>query len=649
MGIRTFGIFAHVDAGKTTLTESLLYLSGAVKKLGRVDQGTAHTDRMDVEKQRGISVQSCPVVFEYEKNQYYLIDTPGHLDFTSQVETALQVIDGAVIIISAVDGIRPHTQIIMDQVKKYQIPTVLFINKVDRVGASHESIMQELKKMFSPAVCLMQEIDGEQTTGFTLHSRVGQGDFLECVTEILCDLDQDLMELYVNEQSLDPDKLLNSFYLYANTGQVYPTYMGSALHGKGIKELLEGIKYSFPDSTGLKEKPLSAVVFKIENHPSFGRMAYTRIYEGQLKVKNEILSVKDEKIVKANQIKLFTGERFVDTNQLSAGEIGAVIGLEGIQAKDMLGLENSRHRKELSTGVPVMRVKTMPVDPSKTGEFLSALQCLNDEDPSLNLTWIPEKKEFHIELFGTIQIEVLKNVLQERFGLEAFFEDPAVLYMETPVTEGEGFVSYTMPKPCWAVIKLCMKPGAPGSGVKFHSTVNHDVILYRYQKQIKEALPVALSQGLYGWKVTDIDITLIDGEYHVVHTKAPDFTVATPMAIMDGLKNTGTYLLEPILSFDLKGPEYVIGSVIKKLTDMRCVFDSPVIDNSQFFITGEMPVATSLQFPVEFSILTHGKGVLSTRFFRYKTCPPELGSTCERRGVNPLDRAKYILSVRNAL
>lgn len=649
MAIRTFGIFAHVDAGKTTLTESLLYLSGAIKKLGRVDQGTAHSDRMGVEKQRGISVQSCPVVFEYNHDRYHLIDTPGHLDFTRQVEVALQVIDGAVIVISAEDGIRPHTQIIMDQVKKFHIPTVLFINKVDRVGASHEAVMKELRKMFSSAVCLMQTIKHEQTTEFMIHSSIGQEDFLECLTEVLCDLDQNLLERYVNEQHIDSDQLLDSFFQYAKAGQVYPVYMGSALHGRGIKELLEGIKSSFPDSDGLEENPLSAVVFKIENHPSYGRMAYTRIYEGQLGVKQEVLSVKNEKTVKANQIKLFTGERFINTNHLVAGEIGAVIGLEAVQGNDMLGGDNSRHRKDLSTGVPVMRVKTSPADASKTGEFLNALQVLNDEDSSLNLTWVSEKKEFHIDLYGSIQIEVLKSVLQERFGLEAFFDDPAVLYRETPATEGEGFVSYTMPKPCWAVIKLLIKPGAPGSGVQFRSTVNHDVILHRYQKQLKEALPMALSQGLYGWKVTDIDITLIDGEYHVVHTKAPDFTVATPMAIMDGLKNTGTYLLEPMLSFDLKGPEHVIGSVIKKLTDMRCIFDSPVIENNQFFIVGEMPVATSMQFPVELSILTHGKGVLSTRFSRYKTCPPELGSTCERRGVNPLDRAKYILSVRNAL
>lgn len=649
MGIRTFGIFAHVDAGKTTLTESILYLSGAIKRKGRVDQGTAHTDRMDVEKQRGISVQSCPVVFEYGKNRNHLIDTPGHLDFTNHVEMALQVIDGAVIVISAVDGIQPHTQIILDQVKKFNIPAVLFINKVDRIGASQDTVIRELKKSFSESVCSMQEIKGEQSTDFTLTPKIRQDDFIEECIEILCEYDQGLLEQYINGQDMDPERILSSFYGYARKGQVYPVYMGSALHDKGIKELMEGIESCFPDSAGMEDKPLSAVVFKIENRSSFGRMAYTRIYEGQLKIKQEVLSVKNQKILKANQIKLFTGERFVDTDRLVAGEIGAVFGLEGIQTKDIIGSENPRFRKELSTGVPVMQVKTYPVDKGRIGEFLNALQVLNDEDPSLNLNWVPEKKEFNIELFGPIQIEVLKDVLQERFGLEAAFDEPAVLYMETPMIEGEGFVSYTMPKPCWAVIRLWIKPGAPGSGVRFHSTVSHDVILHRYQKQIQEALPVALSQGLYGWKVTDIDITLTGGEYHVVHTKAPDFTVATPMAVMDGLNNTGTYLLEPILSFDMKGPEHVTGSVIKKLTDMRCIFDAPSIKDNHFLISGEMPVATSMQFPVEFGILTHGKGVLKTRFLKYKTCPPELGNTCERRGVNPLDRAKYILSVRNAL
>ncbi len=649
MEIRTFGIFAHVDAGKTTLTEAILLYCKAIKAQGRVDEGTAHTDRLEIEKKRGISVQSCPVTFMHRNVRFHLIDTPGHLDFTHEVEAALKVIDGAIILLSAVEGVQPHTQIIFDEVKKFKIPTIIFINKIDRIGASVEKTVLELKESFSDKVILMQNVCEDSNGSFQLFDRLSEPTVHDDILNVLCDFDDILLNKYIEGDTIRFKEVSTTLNHLTKKADVYPIYTGAALYGIGIPQLIEGIINYLPGPIGDINNLLSAVVFKVENHKTFGRMAYVRIYDGRLGIRQEVRSPGNDKIFKVNQIKMFNGERFIDTDKLTPGDIGAVSGISGIKSKEPIGEGSGGYRTELSTGVPVMRVKVYPVDVGKINELLFALQTLNDENPAMNLVWISDKKEFNIDIFGPIQVEILKSILEHRFGLDVEFGSPAVIYMETPVKEGEGFVSYTMPKPCWAVIRFLIKPGALGSGVIFHSVVRHDVILSRYQKQIEEALPMALSQGIYGWKVTDIDITLIDGEYHPEHTKAPDFTVATPMAVMDGLNNIGTYLLEPVLYFDIKGPETCIGAIIKKLTDMRCIFDSPGIINGLFSITGEMPVATSMNFPVEFGILTHGKGIIKTKFLKRQICSPELGGICERRGVNPLDRAKYILSVRNAL
>jgi ribosomal protection tetracycline resistance protein len=299
--------------------------------------------------------------------------------------------------------------------------------------------------------------------------------------------------------------------------------------------------------------------------------------------------------------------------------------------------------------IPYLRVQAYPESDDLYPRLVEAFQGLADEDPALDVEWVQDKKELNLKIMGLIQMEILSSILMERFNLNVRFSKASVIYKETPSRAGEGFVSYTMPKPCWAVLRFMIEPGERGSGVQYSSVVRTEYILERYQKQVEKTIPKALEQGLYGWEVTDIKITLIDGEYHVEHTRPPDFAVATPMGIMDGLAYTGTTLLEPVLKFSISAPEDASGRILNDLVQMRGTFDSPLILNGAFNVEGIVPAATSMDYHIRLASMTGGRGTITTTFSGYRECSIENGATAPRKGVNPLDRAKYILYARNAI
>ena len=378
-----------------------------------------------------------------------------------------------------------------------------------------------------------------------------------------------------------------------------------------------------------------------------GKIAHVRLFGGQIKNRDSIYIPSCEKSQKVTQIRRVFGGKFTDIGEVGAGDIAALCGLSEIQIGDVIGRPSARSGYKLA--VPLLKVQVLPQDDGDLPALIAALRELCEEDPLLDMDYAGEEKELQIKITGTIQLEILATLLKERYNLDAHFSAPSVIYRETPSSCGEGFEAYTMPKPCWAVVRLRIEPGEPGSGLTYSSVVSNNDIYLRYQNHIETSLRETLKQGLYGWEVTDLKVTLIGGEHHIVHTHPMDFFVATPVAVMNGLTNTGTTLLEPMVTMTISAQEEFAGKIIGDLVQMRGDFDTPVIHAGSFRVEALVPVATSLDYPIRLGMLTSGRAVISSRFAGYRPCPLELGATAKRRGVDPLDRAKWILSKRNAL
>ena len=627
--IINLGIVAHVDAGKTTLTEQLLFSSGSIREAGNVDNGTAHTDFMEIERKRGISVKAASTVLSWKDCDINLIDTPGHTDFAAEVERSVWVVDCVVFVISAVEGIQAQTEVIWKALKNLKKPVVFFINKTDRAGANPEKIFDDIKNRFT------------KNTEFF--------DDTKKITESVCEKNDGLLEKYlegtISKQEID-DEIKKQFA----DCQLYPVLRGSAISGKGVPELLNLLCFICPDAnlTNDSTGEVSGVIFKIEHNKQSGRLAHVRLYSGSIKNRDTVhnkTSGLEEKIVQIRKNKL---QKAIDTGFLTAGDIGIICGFSNAKLGDIIG-SGKNVPPSYKIAAPLLRAKITPLDENKYPELVAAISELSAEDPLLEMYWEQGEHELVVNVTGLIQIEILENIIAERFNINAKFSKPSVIYKETPSKPGYGFEAYTMPKPCWAIIKFFIEPGERGSGYIYKSEVGDNKILYRYQSQIEQAIPDSLKQGPLGWNVTDLKITLVDGESHFLHTHPLDFIVTTPMAMMRGLVDCGTTLLEPMLDFRITADESLSSKIIGEIISMRGTFDSPTIINGSFTIEGRYPAATSIDFPIRLASITSGRGVLAAAFSGYEPCPLELGVTTPYRGINPLDRAKYILYIRGAI
>lgn len=633
------GIMAHVDAGKTSVTEQFLYRTGAIRAAGSVDKGTAHTDYLGVERSRGISVKAAVTMLNTRNAFINLIDTPGHVDFSGEVERTLMVIDGVILVVSAVEGVQAQTELIWEVLRKRGIPVIFFINKIDRIGADVTAVISQISGRLTPDLCVLYDTKDQGRENVSIVPQ----DITECVAE----RNETILEEYLGGNATRA-AVFDEARKMVLAGDLFPLLCGSAMHGVGMEELLDSIIEFFPHAGGDPDAPLSGIVFKVEHDPTMGKTAHVRLYQGSLRNRDSVRLAGGKTEEKVTQIRKFSGEKYRDTGLVEAGDIAALCGLSEVSVGDVIGS---------SEGVPVMVKWVKPllnvtVFPSEKSEFPAlarALAILNDEDPLLELYVSKETGELLLNITGIIQTEILTELLRERFKLDVSFGKPSVIYKETPLLEAEGYDAYTMPKPCWAVLKFKIEPGPAGSGIEYKSEVSPKKIPYRYQNHVKLAVPRALRQGLKGWEVIDARITLVDGEYHNIHTHPLDFFVATPLALAKGLQNAGTELLEPILSFRIVVPEEFGGKIIGEIINMRGSFNSPVIENGRFIISGVFPVATSLEFPVRLASISSGKGIISTRFHSYQKCPVDVNATIPFRGVNPLERSKFILWARNAL
>lgn len=646
-GIINIGIVAHADAGKTTLTEQLLFKAGELRTLGSVDSRNTQTDWMDIERRRGISVRASSTRLFWKDCQINLIDTPGHVDFAGEVQRSLSMLDAAVLVISAAEGIQGQTEVIWEALEKLEIPALLFINKLDRAGAEPLELLEELSSRFSPDLVTMGRWEDAGSRGCRVFSLEPEGgDLNDRLTELAVDCDPKAQECFLNDEPVPVSILLRVLRERIACRRAFPVYFGAASLGVGIEELLDGILL-LPRAPQNEDGPLCGLVYKVEHDKAMGKAAHVRLFSGAVSNRDPVPVRGREQVEKVTQIRRVLGQRTVDMGRLAAGDIGAMYGLANIRAGDVIGSEPLS--REVSLAAPLLKVRVFPKIPEQLTEMVGAIGELTEEDPLLDMEWEPQERELYIKITGMIQLEVIGAFLRDRFNLDAEFSAPSVIYKETPSRPGTGIEEYTWPKPCWACIELFIEPMERGYGFKFESAVGDRVILSRYQTHIAKTLPEALKQGLYGWEVTDLKITLTGGSHHLIHTHPLDFFTATPMALMNGLENTGSTLLEPMVTMRFSAGEQYAGGLIRDVIAMRGTFDSPVIHKGDMTMEARVPVADSLNYPVDFAGLTGGKGVLSSRFSGYEPCPIELGKTAKRRGIDPRDRAKWILHSRNAL
>lgn len=634
--MRNIGIFAHVDAGKTTLSEQLLMHSGAIRRAGSVDEGTAHTDNLPVEQRRGISVKATCVSLTWRDTSMNLIDTPGHVDFSAEVERSLWALDAAVMVICAVEGVQPHTETLFHALREQAIPTVFFLNKTDREGADVGRTLAQIHRLLTPDAVFMADEDA--------------------VTEFVCAQDDALLEQYLSGENLPPELIRARLADMTHRAAAYPVYSGSALRDEGVLSLLDAM-VDFLPPPALQGDALSGVVFASNQDRVLGRGVWVRLYAGAIENRAPITLpagidplTGEEKLVqrKITQIRRVDG---TDAGSLTAGEIGVVYGLGDIKVGQILGDEALLPRRvepgHLRT--PLITVQAIPDKPENMQALRVACEALSAEDPLLQVRYAKALNELQLHVMGTIQLEIIQEMLETRFGMKVRFSKPAVIYRETIAKAASGFVAYTMPKPCWAIMRFEIEPAPRGSGVTFRSNVPVRDILARYQHQVEQALPLALQQGRLGWQVTDVNITLVEGNYHQFHTHPLDFIVATPWGIQDGLARGGSTLLEPILETRFLLPPDCVGRVMSDVAQMRGEVTATQTDADRVLMTALIPVATSLDYAAALASITSGRGSMSVKLHGYRECPLELGATSPRRSVDPLDTSKYILAARSAL
>ena len=640
--MRNIGIFAHVDAGKTTLSEQLLMHSGAIRRAGSVDEGTAHTDNLPVEQRRGISVKATCVSLTWRDVSINLIDTPGHVDFSAEVERSLWALDAAVVVVCAVEGVQPHTETLFHALKEQSIPTLFFLNKTDREGADVPRVLAQIQRLLTPDAVLMADDDA--------------------VTEFVCAQDDDLLERYLSGEDFAPEFIRSRLAELTRTAAACPVYSGSALRDEGVIPLLDAMVDFLPppQPANAKEngsKTLCGVVFASTQDRVLGRGVWVRLYGGDLENRAPVTLpagvdplTGEEKLVqrKITQIRRVDGS---DAGSLTAGEIGVIYGLGDVKVGQVLGDEALLPRRvepgRLRT--PLITVQVIPEKPEDMQALRVACEALSAEDPLLQVRYTKALNELQLHVMGTIQLEIIQELLDTRFNMKVTFSKPAVIYKETITKAASGFVAYTMPKPCWAIMRFEIEPAPRGSGVTFKSTVPVKDIFLRYQHQVEQALPLALHQGRLGWQVTDVNITLVDGNHHQFHTHPLDFIVATPWGIQDGLVRGGSTLLEPILETRFLLPPDCVGRVMSDVALMRGEVTHTETDEDRVLMTALIPVATSVDYASTLASATSGRGSMSVKLHGYRDCPLELGATAPRRSVDPLDTSKYILAARSAL
>ena len=601
------GIVAHVDAGKTTLSESMLYHAGAIRKLGRVDHKDAFLDTDQMERERGITIFSKQAVFRWKDRTITLLDTPGHVDFSAEMERVLQVLDCAVLVVSGADGVQGHTQTLWKLLKRYHIPTFLFVNKMDQEGTDGEKLLKELRKRFGenvvPFVDIMTESDCLGGKVF-LHAKEGA---VEEVLEELAVCEDDMMEEYLEEGRISLDKVQKA----VADRQVFPCYFGSALHSQGVEELLDGLDLYIKDKTYPAE--FGAKVYKIARDNQGNRLTYLKVTGGRLKVKDVVEGLNE----KINQIRIYSGEKFEAVQEVEAGRVCAVTGLENTRPGQGIGAEEE---SDLPVLEPVLTYQILLPDDCDVHKMLLNLKILEEEEPELHIVWEEQTSEIHVQLMGDVQIEILQRMIKERFGVLVEFGEGSIVYKETITAPVEG-VGHFEPLRHYAEVHLRLEPGERGSGMQFAAECSEDILDRNWQRLVLTHLEEKEHKGvLTGSPITDMKITLTSGRAHQKHTEGGDFRQATYRAVRQGLKKADSILLEPYYEFRMELPSENVGRAMTDIQNMSGKFGTPMIEEEITVLTGSAPVSLMRGYQKEFTAYTGGRGRMAVSLKGYDIC-----------------------------
>ena len=601
------GIVAHVDAGKTTLSESMLYHAGAIRKLGRVDHKDAFLDTDQMERERGITIFSKQAVFRWKDRTITLLDTPGHVDFSAEMERVLQVLDCAVLVVSGADGVQGHTQTLWKLLKRYHIPTFLFVNKMDQEGTDGEKLLKELRKRFGenvvPFVDIMTESDCPGGKVY-LHAKESA---VEEVLEELAVCEDDMMEEYLEEGRISLDKVQKA----VADRQVFPCYFGSALHSQGVEELLDGLDLYIKDKTYPAE--FGAKVYKIARDNQGNRLTYLKVTGGRLKVKDVVEGLNE----KINQIRIYSGEKFEAVQEVEAGRVCAVTGLENTRPGQGIGAEEE---SDLPVLEPVLTYQILLPDDCDVHKMLLNLKILEEEEPELHIVWEEQTSEIHVQLMGDVQIEILQRMIKERFGVLVEFGEGSIVYKETITAPVEG-VGHFEPLRHYAEVHLRLEPGERGSGMQFAAECSEDILDRNWQRLVLTHLEEKEHKGvLTGSSITDMKITLTSGRAHQKHTEGGDFRQATYRAVRQGLKKADSILLEPYYEFRMELPSENVGRAMTDIQNMYGKFGTPMIEEETTVLTGSAPVSLMRGYQKEFTAYTGGRGRMAVSLKGYDVC-----------------------------
>lgn len=608
------GILAHVDAGKTTLSEELLYLCGEIRKIGRVDHGDAFLDTYELEKERGITIFSKQALLKTENMEVTLLDTPGHVDFSAEMERTLQVLDYAILVINGMDGVQSHTMTLWRLLERYQIPTFLFVNKMDQQGTDHDALLNDLKQHLHEN-CV--DFGRTQDTDYGMYELTPEQ--LENI--VVCE--EDILETYL-ETGIVEDRDIARLIIQR---KIFPCYFGSALKEKGVKDFWNGVqKY-----TAEPKRPteFGAKVFKIARDEQGNRLTYMKITGGSLKVKTLLSSNSNGQSLpgrkaeeaaweeKADQIRLYSGAKYELTSEAEAGTVCAVTGLTRTYPGEGLGIEQE---SELPILEPVLNYQIILPDDCDPHQMLQKLRQLEEEEPQLHILWDSQFSEIHAQLMGEVQIEILKKLIWDRFHVAVEFGAGSIVYKETVAEPVEG-VGHFEPLRHYAEVHLLIEPGEPGSGCQFFTACSEDVLARNWQRLILTHLEEKEHIGvLTGSPLTDVQITILTGRAHAKHTEGGDFRQATYRAVRQGLRKARNILLEPYYEFRLEVPAEMIGRAMADVQKMQGTFDAPEVEGETAILKGTAAVAQMRDYQKEVVSYTHGTGKLFCSLKGYAPC-----------------------------
>lgn len=634
MNIINIGILAHVDAGKTTLTERLLYASGTISEPGSVEKGTTRTDTMFLERQRGITIQTAVTSFQWHSCKVNIVDTPGHMDFLAEVYRSLAVLDGAILVLSAKDGVQAQTRVLFHALRKLNIPTIIFINKIDQVGIDLEGVYQSVRDKLSADIIIKQTVSLSSKITLTENTSAE-------VWDSVIENNDELLAKYIAGESISQKELAQEEQRRVQDASLLPVYHGSAKNGLGIQQLMDAVIGLFQPTKEQGSAALCGRVFKVEYTDCGQRLVYLRLYSGTLRLRDTVALAGREKL-KITEMRIPSKGEIVRTDTAHKGEI-VILPSDSLRLNDILGDKTQLPREMWSDApFPMLRTTITPKTAEQRDRLLDALTQIADTDPLLHYEVDSTTHEIILSFLGRMQLEVVSALLTEKYKIETAVKEPTVIYLERPLKVASHTIHIEVPpNPFWASIGLSVTPLPLGSGVKYKSRVSLGYLNQSFQNAVMDGIRYGLEQGLCGWNVTDCKICFEYGLYYSPVSTPADFRSLAPIVLEQALKKSGTQLLEPYLSFTLYAPQEYLSRAYHDAPKYCATIETAQIKKDEVVFTGEIPARCIQAYRTDLAFYTNGRSVCLTELKGYQATVGE-PVIQPRRPNSRLDKVRHM-------